>query len=64
METGGALHRIDPAHIKALAEGAGFRLEAESDLLANPQDDRSKTVFDPSVRRKTDQFLLRYVKPA
>jgi predicted methyltransferase len=63
-DVGNTLHRIDPAVIKQLATEAGFQLEEESALLANPEDDHTKGVFDPSIRRKTDQFLLRYVKPA
>ncbi len=62
--TGGDLHRIDPAIIKSTIEAAGFVLEEESALLANPSDDYTKGVFDPAVRGKTDQFLLRYRKPA
>ncbi len=63
-DVGGTLHRIDPAIIKQFASDAGFVLEEESALLANPEDDHTKGVFDPAIRRKTDQFLLRYVKPA
>lgn len=61
--TGNDLHRIDPMIVKASATAAGFVLEEESNLLANPADDYAKGVFDPAVRGKTDQFLLRYVKP-
>jgi predicted methyltransferase len=32
-------------------------------MLANAADDYSKNVFDPSVRRKTDRFLMKFVKP-
>jgi predicted methyltransferase len=35
----------------------------ESDILANPADDRSKAVFAPEIRGKTDQVALRFVKP-
>jgi predicted methyltransferase len=62
--TGNDLHRIDPAIIKAAAENAGFVLEEESAALANSADDHTKGVFDDTVRGKTDQFLLRYKKPA
>jgi predicted methyltransferase len=62
--TGNDLHRIDPAIIKTAAENAGFVLEEESALLANAEDDHSKGVFDDTIRGKTDQFLLRYRKPA
>lgn len=62
--TGNTTHRIDPAIITDLAKKAGFAQEQASDLLANPNDDYEKNVFDPAVRRKTDRFLIRYRKPA
>ena len=58
------LHRIDPAAVKAEVEAAGFRLDAASDMLAETGDPHDKNVFDPSVRGKTDQFALRFRKPA
>lgn len=61
--TGQTIHRIDPAVVLASAKAAGFKLEATSDVLANPADDRSKMVFDATVRRHTDQFLYRFRKP-
>ena len=57
------LHRIDPARVKADVLAAGFKLDAESSILANEADDHTKIVFDPSVRGHTDQFLLRFRKP-
>ena len=57
------LHRIDPATVRADFERAGFRLEAQSDLLANPADDHTKGVFDPAIRGKTDRFLYKFRKP-
>jgi predicted methyltransferase len=57
------LHRIDPARVKADVLAAGFKLDAESSILANKDDDHSKNVFDPSVRGHTDQFLFRFRKP-
>ena len=57
------LHRIDPATIKADFARAGFKLEAESDLLRMPQDDHSKLVFDPAIRGKTDRVVYRFRKP-
>ena len=51
------LHRIDAAVVKRDLEAAGFRLVGESEVLRNPGDDRSKIVFDPAVRGKTDQFV-------
>ena len=62
-ETGSTLHRIDPAIAISELQAAGFVLEGESDVLRNPEDDHSKSVFDPEVRGKTDRFVLRFVKP-
>ncbi len=62
--TGGIIHRIDPAIVRALAAVAGFVFAGESDVLRNPQDSFETNVFDPSVRRKTDRFLYKFVKPA
>jgi predicted methyltransferase len=58
------LHRIDPAVIRADFERAGFVFDGESELLRNPGDDRSKLVFDPAVRGKTDRIVYRFRKPA
>ncbi len=60
--TGGDTHRIDKAVIIALAEDHGLTLVEESDILANPDDDGTVQVFDPTVRRKTDRFLLKFAK--
>lgn len=57
------LHRIDKAAVRAEVEAAGFVLDGESALLADPADDHTKNVFDPAVRGRTDQFLLRFKKP-
>lgn len=58
------LHRIEKAAVIAEVKAAGFNLDGESDVLANSADDHTKLVFDPSVRGKTDQFLLRFRKPS
>jgi len=57
------LHRIDLEAVKREVTAAGFVLEAESDLLADPADPRTASVFDPSIRGKTSQFMLRFRKP-
>ena len=56
------LHRIDPAVIIKDLESVGFKLEAQSDILKNPNDNFDMTVFDPSVRRNTDRSVLRFRK--
>lgn len=57
------LHRIDKARVVRDLTAAGFKLDGESNILANPADDHSKMVFNPAIRGKTDQFLLRFKKP-
>ncbi|MDX1507325.1 MAG: hypothetical protein R3358_03520 [Woeseiaceae bacterium] len=62
QETGNTVHRIDRDLVVAEMAAAGFVLDAESDLLRNPDDDRSLSAFDPSIRGKTDRFVLRFRK--
>jgi predicted methyltransferase len=57
------LHRIDEDTLKKEIEAAGFKLVAEAKFLRNPADPRDKIVFDPSIRHKTDQFVLKFQKP-
>ena len=59
-ETGDTIHRIDPAIVIADMQAAGFTLAAQSDLLRNPNDDLSRTVFAPELRGKTDRFVMRF----
>ncbi len=57
------LHRIDEDTLKKEIEAAGFKLVGEAKFLRNPADPRDKIVFDPSIRHKTDQFVLKFQKP-
>lgn len=57
------LHRIDPATVRREVEAAGFVLDGESKILANPADPLTIKVFDKSIQGHTDQFLLRFRKP-
>ena len=57
------LHRIDPETVKKEVLAAGFVFVGSSDLLRQPGDDHSQKVFDPVVRGKTDQFVLKFRKP-
>lgn len=59
----GAMHRAELEKVLAGATAAGFIIEGTSDLLANPADDRSLTVFDASIRGVTDQFIVKLRKP-
>jgi len=58
-----ALHRIDPESVKEDFAKAGFVFAGESKALEHLDDDRTKLVFEESVRHKTDQFILRFRKP-
>lgn len=58
-----SLHRIDRQTVIDEVTAAGFELAAESDALANPDDDRTVGIFDPSVSGNTDRFVLRFEKP-
>jgi predicted methyltransferase len=36
---------------------------AQIDTLNNPNDDHVRSVFDPAIRGKTDQFVYKFRKP-
>jgi predicted methyltransferase len=57
------LHRIDPEIIVRTFEAAGLHLEAQSDLLRNREDSHELPVFDPAIRGRTDQVILKFRKP-
>ncbi len=63
-EANEALHRIDEARVVAALERAGFVVEATSDVLRHPEDDRTRNVFAPGLRGATDRFVIRARKPA
>ena len=65
MDPEEGLHRIDIELVKREILAAGFVLDAESDVLANPDDTRDWNIFiDERTRRDTtDRFVLRFVKP-
>ncbi|RKZ45218.1 MAG: hypothetical protein DRQ48_04195 [Gammaproteobacteria bacterium] len=57
------LHRLEPGIIMDMLEKAGFTIEATSDLLANPNDDHSQSIFTTGLRYNTDRILVRARKP-
>jgi predicted methyltransferase len=57
------LHRIDKATVIKEVQAAGFKLKAESGLLANKDDPHTAKVFDPAIRGHTDQFVLKFTRP-
>lgn len=63
LEAAMKVHRIEPSIVKAEVEAAGFKLESESQILRNADDPHTASVFDPSLRGKTDQFVMKFRKP-
>lgn len=60
------LHRIDEETLKQELLAAGFKLEAESDVLRNPGDTRDWNSSPKAAgdrRGQSDRFMLRFVKP-
>lgn len=59
-----SLHRIDKSIAVQVATAAGFVVEGDSDILANPDDDHTQGVFADGLRGHTDRFVLKLRKPA
>jgi len=57
------LHRVPIAMVREVLEKAGFTVEAESDLLRNPQDDHTQFIRTEGLRWHTDRMLIRARKP-
>ena len=57
------LHRVEKAQVIAEVTAAGFRLAGEGKFLNRPGDDHTKSIFDPAIRGKTDQYALKFAKP-
>jgi predicted methyltransferase len=56
------LHRIDPQIVREDFDKAGFEFVAESRVLRQADDDRTRSVFSPAVRHRTDQFIYKFRK--
>jgi predicted methyltransferase len=57
------LHRIEKTQVIREVTAAGFKLVAEGKFLNRSADDHTKTIFDPAIRGKTDQYALKFVRP-
>lgn len=57
------LHRIEVSKTIQSAKSAGFIIEAASDVLRHPEDDRTQMVFAEGLRGATDRFVLKLRKP-
>ena len=56
------LHRIDADYVKKELASLGYKLIEQSNILANPNDDRMGSPFSKELRRKTDRFVLVFEK--
>jgi predicted methyltransferase len=56
-------HRVDPQLVRTRTIAAGFKFEAESPVLRNPDDSHQHMVFNPFIRGRTDQFAYRFRAP-
>ena len=63
IDVAGTLHRIEAAELRRQVEAAGFVYDGESDAVRVPGDDHTLSVFDESVRGRTDRFVYRFRKP-
>lgn len=63
-EDNARLHRMTRDEAVAVAREAGLEWVADSDLLDNPRDSQVRSIFDPSLNRNTDRFLIKLRKPA
>lgn len=61
-QTGQQLHRIDPARITEDLEAGCFRFEGEIDVLRNPDDDRTQSMYAEGIRGKTDRIVYKFRK--
>jgi predicted methyltransferase len=57
------LHRINRDQVIREVTSAGFKLAEEGSFLRRAGDDHTKPIFDESIRGKTDQYALKFVKP-
>jgi predicted methyltransferase len=57
------LHRIEEQFAIADFRSHGLQWEAAIPVLRNPDDDRTRNVFDPAIRGRTDRFVHLYRKP-
>ncbi len=58
------LHRIDEMFTAADFHAHGLELAGAIPTLRNPEDDHTRSVFDPTIRHHTDRFVHLYRKSA
>lgn len=63
ISVAGTLHRIEGADLRRQVEAAGFVFDGESDAVRVPADNLTLSVFDESIRGRSDRFVYRFRKP-
>ncbi len=63
IDVAGTLHRIEAAELRRQVEAAGFVFDGESEAVRTPSDDHTLSVFDETIRGRTDRFVYRFRKP-
>jgi predicted methyltransferase len=58
------LHRIELRTVRKEVESAGLVLQSRSKAMSNRADNRSRRIFERSIRYYTDRFALKFRKPA
>jgi Predicted methyltransferase len=63
ISVAGTLHWIEAAEVRRQVEAAGFVFDGQSDAVRVPSDNHGLSVFDESIRGRTDRFAYRFIKP-
>ena len=58
------MHRISREVVIKEVTAAGFKLVDEGNFLRRPADDHTKSIFDKAIQGHTDQYALKFLKPA
>ena len=58
------MHRINRDVVVREVTSVGFKLADEGNFLRRPADDHTLSIFDKAIRYHTDQYALKFVKPA
>ena len=58
------MHRISRDVVIKEVTAAGFKLAEEGKFLRRPGDDHTQSIFDKAIQGHTDQYALKFVKPA
>lgn len=57
------VHRLESSVARKEIEAAGFKFDSESSMLRDAADPHTANVFDPAIRGKTDQWVMKFKKP-